>query len=742
MSRIMLAALALAVTAAPVAAQGWIDVERRVATAPSPVVRVSSHVQVTVDGRVARVEVEEQFRNRGGGIAEGTYLYPLPGEAVFDNFSLWMGNEEVRGEMLPADQARGIYEAIVRKLKDPALLTLEDHGLIRARVFPIAPGETRKVVLRYTQVLERSGDALRMRYAIGNRERVESVARGGGGAPGFADAFTFDLAVENGGRLGTPYSPTHTLTTERHDGQVRVSLDPEANGDVEIFLPYRRGLVGTSLVTHAPPGEDGYFMLLVAPPASGETVSIPRDLTLVVDVSGSMSGTKLTQAKAALREALGTLGTRDRFRLVTFSSGLHEFHDGWSAATPAIIAEARRYVDGLVAGGGTNIAGALDLALEANPRDGRLPILVFLTDGLPSVGERAPEQIASGVSARIGDRRIFTVGVGHDVNTYLLDRLAREGRGSAAYVPPEGDVEVAMGDLLGKLQHPALVNLRIVNQPVQFDLTYPASLPDLFYGEELVILGRYHGTGNGEVIIEGERAGRRERFTATATFPRREQKNDFLPKLWASRRIGELTRTIRLEGATPERIAEVRELGLRYGILTEYTSYLVQEPGSTLALQRRNTFPTAQSGVTAPVPRDQTGTRAFNSAKASAEMSAAGSVAATDQAAERQLREMQAGVKDDDALQVRRIGGRMFVLRDSVWTDAGQRDTVNTVSIAPYSTAWFDLARALPEVRPFLSGDEAILIAGKRASIRVAAGGRTTWAPGKLDAFVKAYRGQ
>ena len=741
MSRIMLAALALAVTAAPVAAQGWIDVERRVATAPSPVVRVSSHVQVTVDGRVARVEVEEQFRNRGGGIAEGTYLYPLPGEAVFDNFSLWMGNEEVRGEMLPADEARGIYEAIVRKLKDPALLTLEDHGLIRARVFPIAPGETRKVVLRYTQVLERSGDALRMRYAIGNRERVETVARGGGGAPGFADAFTFDLAVENAGRLGTPYSPTHTLSTERHDGHVRVSLDPEASGDVEIFLPYRRGLVGTSLVTHAPPGEDGYFMLLVAPPASGEALTIPRDLTLVVDVSGSMSGAKLNQAKAALREALGTLSPRDRFRLVTFSSGINEFRDGWAPATAATIAEARRFVDGLVAGGGTNISGALEQALAAESRNGRLPLVVFLTDGLPSVGERAPDQIASAVAGRIGGRRIFTVGVGHDVNTYLLDRLAREGRGTAAYVPPEGDVEVAMGDLLGKLQHPALVNLRIVDQPVQFDLTYPASLPDLFYGEELVILGRYHGTGNGEVIIEGERAGRRERFTATATFPRREQKNDFLPKLWASRRIGELTRTIRLEGATPERIAEVRELGLRYGILTEYTSYLVQEPGSPV-LGQRNDVLRVQPGLAAPAATSATGKAAFRSAQASAEMSAAGSVAASDQAAERRFQEMKSAAKDEDAAKIRRIGGRVFILRDSVWTDAGQRDTLDVITIAPYSTAWFALARALPEVRPFLGGDEAILIAGKRASVRVAADGRTTWAPGKLDAFVKAYRGQ
>ncbi|MGH7656605.1 MAG: VIT domain-containing protein, partial [Gemmatimonadales bacterium] len=519
---------------------------------------------VTVDGRVARIEVEEHFRNFGGGIAEGTYLYPLPGEAVFENFSLWMGGEEIRGEMLPADEARGIYEEIVRRLKDPALLSLEDHGLIRARVFPIQPGETRKVVLRYTQVLERAGDALRLRYAIGNRDRGLRPAPGGGDNREFPDAFNFQLEIENAEELGTPYSPTHEINTDRDAGRLRITLDPEASGDVELFIPYRRGLVGTSVVTHAPAGEDGYFMLLVAPPADGAGVAIPRDLTLVVDVSGSMSGTKLEQAKAALNQALGTLSPGDRFSLVSFSSSIRPFREGFTPVTPENISAAREFVDGLVANGGTNISGALEAVLEGRPAEGRLSLVVFMTDGLPSVGERSPERIAADVAGRIGERRLFTFGVGHDVNTYLVDRLAVEGRGSAAYVLPQGEIEIAMGELLARLQYPALTDLRIAGQPVEFDMVYPSTMPDLFYGEELVLLGRYSGAASGRVVIEGERAGRTERFTATAEFPRRFQENDFLPRLWASRRIGELTRTMRLEGTTPERIEEVRKLGLRY----------------------------------------------------------------------------------------------------------------------------------------------------------------------------------
>ena len=167
---LLCAALLAATATTSLNAQGWIDIERRPGIpVNTSVFRISSNVRTRVEGRVATIEVEEQFRNSGGGIAEGTYLYPLPGEAVFQNFSLWMGENEVRGEMMNAEQARGIYEAIVRRLRDPALLTLEGHGLIRARVFPIQPGETRRVVLRFTQLLQREGDALRLRYAIGDR---------------------------------------------------------------------------------------------------------------------------------------------------------------------------------------------------------------------------------------------------------------------------------------------------------------------------------------------------------------------------------------------------------------------------------------------------------------------------------------------------------------------------------------------------------------------------------------------
>jgi Ca-activated chloride channel homolog len=732
MHRTLFSAFALMLSAGPAAAQGWIEIERPVIrTQVSPnIVRVSSEVRTTIEGRVARVEVEERFQNSGGGLAEGSYLYPLPGEAVFQNFSLWMGEQELKGEMMNAEQARGIYEEIVRRQKDPALLTLAGHGLVRAQVFPIQPGETRKVVLRYTQLVERSGDAVRIRYSLG--------ARGG-------QSGSWRLSVPEEGSYGVPYSPTHTLTTRRDNGRLEISVDTRDGGDIDLLLPLRRGLLGTTVLTSAQAGEDGYAMLLVAPPANEEGPVVPRDMSLVVDVSGSMSGQKLEQAKAALRQALGTLRPEDRFRLIAFSSGVRNFRDGWAPVTPDALREARAFVDNLQADGGTNISGALEAALGTSVAESRLPIVLFMTDGIPSVGEQEPDRIAASAAGRIGRARVFTIGVGPDVNTYLLDRLAKEGRGASEYVAPEASVEVAVGGLMTKLGRPALVNLRIVDSPVRFLDLSPAQLPDLFYGEELVVFGRYHGQGRGAVVIEGERNGRRERFTTEATFPATAEGNDFIPKLWASRRIGDLTRQIRLEGANEGLIREVRELGLRYGILTEYTSYLVQEPGVVAVrderrLDLRALSATASAGANAPVaapaPKAQTGEGAFRRARESGQMSQATNLVEADAAADRKAVSLTGA-----SSELRRAGGRVFTEVNGVWTDVNQGDSLRVVTVVPFSKAYFAVARALPELVQSLKVGETVLVAGRKASLKVAAGGRETMSDAEVLAFAKAFRG-
>lgn len=710
---------------APAHAQGWIETERIPPTvAPSEVVRTASTVRIAVDGRVARVEVEELFRNSGGGTAEGSYLYPMPGEAAFTNFSLWMGDQELRGETMNAEQARSIYEEIVRRKKDPALLTFAGHGLVRAQVFPFQPGETRKVLLRFTQLLPRSGDALRVRYSLGDR-----------GSTGSGNVL---ITAAGAAKYGTPYSPTHTIETKLSGDRLEISLPADAAGEIELFLPYRQGLVGTSLVTHASSGEDGYFMLLLAPAEARGSVTVPRDLTLAVDVSGSMSGTKLEQAKAALQQAVGTLDQNDRFRLIAFSSAVRRFRDEFVAATPGNVASVREFIADLGAEGGTNIAGALEAALDTPGDSERLGIVLFLTDGLPTVGEQAPDRIAERAAGRIGRTRIFTVGIGHDVNTYLLDRLATQGRGSAEYVPPGASVEAAMGTLLAKLRFPALVDLRIGDSPVHLSQLFPAQLPDLFFGEELVVFGRYRGQGVGNVEIAGRRNGQQERVLVPASFPRSEAGNDFIPRLWASRQIGELTRQIRMEGTSPILVTQVRDLGLRYGILTEYTSYLVQEPVGIAgpgvpAPLREDQLPRASA------PSAQTGAEAFERAITSSKLSKANTLAAADQAAADRLTTLTPRGAPDR--KMRRVAGRLFIQRDLVWTDVGHADRISVTEIAAYSRAYFDLVRQLPEVTPYLSVGDAVVIAGRRESIRIGPSGINAWKPGQLGALVRNFRG-
>src|SRR4029077_20543541 len=348
---------------APAAAQGWIEHPR------GAIEKVRSAVQVTVTGRAARVTVEEWFRNSGAILNEANYLYPLPGDAVFSDFSLWQGDQELKGEPMDAAQARAIYEEIVRRKRDPALIELAGHGLLRARVFPIGPGETRKITLRYTQLLDRVGDAWRFRYSAGN-------------GPGIAASRSLRFEVDSAARFGEPYSPTHGMRVSRDGDRLEITpADTSARGDLDLFLPLARGLVGVSLVASQPPGEDGYFMLLLAPGRASESQTVQRDLAAVLDVSGSMSGDKLDQAKAALVQLLGTLRARDRFRVIAFSGGVERYAAGWTDVTGESVRAAQAWVRRLEAGGGTNVAGAVSEAIAVPPAAEALGVVVFLTDG-------------------------------------------------------------------------------------------------------------------------------------------------------------------------------------------------------------------------------------------------------------------------------------------------------------------------------------------------------------------------
>ncbi len=694
-------------------AQGWIEPVR-----PLPrgaIEKIRSAVQVAVTGRIARVTVEEWFRNSGPLMDEGSYLYPLPGETVFSDFSLWQGDRELKGEPMDAAQARSIYEEIVRRKRDPALIELAGHGLLRARVFPITPGETRKITLRYTQVLDRVGDAVRFRYAAG----TAAVSR------------SFRLQVDSAAGVGDPYSPTHRLTVSRSGDRLELALaDTTAGGDLELLLPLARGLVGMSLLTQQSAGEDGSFMLLLAPGRAAEVGEpLRRDVVAVLDVSGSMSGDKLDQAKAALVQLLGGLRRTDRFRVVTFGSGVRRY-------TAGCVRAAQDWVRRLDTGGGTNIAGALTEALTAQPREGALGVVVFLTDGLPTVGETDPERLADQAERSRGPFRVFAFGIGYDVNTYLLDRLTDRARGVTEYIRPGGDIEQIVGALATKISSPVLTDLALRGDGIEFYHLQPERLPDLFAGDELVVFGRYRGAGSAErtVTVTGRRNGHEEHFSAAARFGGEASGNDYIPQLWAARKAGALSRELRLHGPNSEIVSELKRLALRYGILTEYTSYLVQEPNQIVVRPMFDRAPPPS-----PAPRDQAGADAVQRSRA--EKALAGSAQLSAVVVTGAARSDSVGAaRSGEATSRQRVGGRIFVWRDSTWTDIAHGDSLRVIEVAAFSEAYFALLRALPELMKPATLEPAVLVAGRRVSIKIEAVGKTTWQDGELAMLVRDFR--
>jgi Ca-activated chloride channel homolog len=706
-------------------AQGWIEPPTRpILPAPTGrIERLRSAVQVSVSGRVARVTVEEWFRNNGPAMDEGTYHFPLPGEAVFSSYSLWQGDQELRGEAMDAAQARQVYETIVRQKRDPALIELVGHGLIRARVFPINPGETRKITLKYTQLLDRAGDAWRFRY-LGDHAR-QTAPR------------SFRLEVDSAVRFGDPYSPTHQVRVSRDGGRMEVTLaDNASTGDFEVLLPLARGLVGLSLVTDHPAGEDGYFMLLLAPGAAADAAALRRDLVAVIDVSGSMSGDKLAQAKTALTRLIGTLRDQDRFRVVAFAGGVRRYAEGWNAATPDNRRDAVAWIRSLETEGGTNIAGALAEAFAQAPAEEALGVVVFLTDGQPTAGETNPERIAERAEQSRGRFRVFSFGIGYDVNTFLLDRLTERARGTTEYIQPGGDIERSVSVLAAKVASPVLTDLTIgASSGAEVYDIQPGSLPDLFAGDEMVVFGRYRGAGSGErfVTVRGRRNGRDEQFQAALTD--RDGDARYIEQLWAARKAGALSREIRLRGQNQELMDALKQLALRYGILTEYTAYLVQEPNVVVRRQVEDRIMQAP----APAAREQAGASAVSRSDKEKGMASAVTLSAAnvyvDGAELDEVRRARSGVNP-----TQRVGGRLFIWRDSTWTDLGHGDSLRLVTVAAYSDAYFALLRAIPELTQAAALDPAVLVAGRRASIKIGAEGKTTWRPGELDALVRDFR--
>lgn len=743
--------LLLAATPALSAAQGWIlprpcVPERcppcRMGECPPTriapaIVRTSSDVRVDLKNRVLHYEVEETFVNRGGTIGEADYLFPLPKGAAFRDLKLSINGELVSGETMNATEARRIYEEIVRRQKDPALVEWMGQGLLRTRIFPINPGEKKRVVVRFDAVAEREGDAIRIDYFRGGRTGTpgqdrDVVRRGSEGSVSFA------LQYPESEGWGRPFSPTHALDIRDAGSTTRVEVDGD-DKEVTILMPVRRATsAAITVLPYATGGrEEGFALITVSPPTMRARTT-PRDVTLVLDVSGSMSGKKIQQARDAAKEVLGTLSESDRFRIIDFSTDVRTFRDNWATAINANIREATRYIEALEAQGSTNISGALDEALSGSTEEGRMPVVLFVTDGEPSVGERSPSAIADRAAKQRGRRRIFTFGLGADVNVQLVEQLALEGRGSAHFVRPDESVERTVALVASRLSSPVATDVRLRAEGVRLEKILPAGPVDVFAGQDLVLLVRYEGSGSARIRFEGESANGPVDWATTFDFPERERENAFVPRLWATQRIGWLSAEKRRNGANAEIDAEIRELGERYGIPTEFTSYFVKEPGMMVDVAG-NIGGQVQTSSTGGVRRDMAvgrGTAAPPSAAAPREQQFKAAKASQEQRAAVSLQSLDALEKEQAAsngVQMRRAGTRMFQMVDGRWTDVRLVPDMKRVKVKSYSAAYFALAEALPGLREALALGEKVVVAGRAVAIEVTDTGAETLSERELE---------
>ena len=354
--------------------------------------------------------------------------------------------------------------------------------------------------------------------------------------------------------------------------------DVRPDKDFLLYYSLSKDDIGLSFMNWEGP-EGGYFMLLASPrfAAPGERI-VAKNVVLVLDSSGSMSGAKIAQAKAAARFILNHLDKRDAFTLIDFDDGVTPFSEGLVPASGDAVARALKFVDGIEDSGGTNINDAL-LAALSRMRDGERPgYVLFLTDGLPTVGTTETADILRNIQKGNERRsRIFVFGVGDDVNTELLDRLSSDHRGASVYIGETEDLEVALSGFYEKISSPLLSDLTVEFKGLDTSQVYPRVLPDLFKGSQLVLVGRYRGDGPVSVVMTGKAGREGKRFVLESRPLTGSDRFSFLPRLWATRRIGYLLEEIRLQGRTKELEDEIRRLGLKYGIVTPYTSFLVTE---------------------------------------------------------------------------------------------------------------------------------------------------------------------
>jgi Ca-activated chloride channel homolog len=708
---------------------GFIVVERPFLIPPghfpfAPLEVSSHHVDVKIDGQVTVTSIDQEFYNPNDQRLEGIYMFPVPKGAHIDKFSMEIGGKMVDAELLRADKARQIYEDIVRKMRDPALLEYAGRDLFKVRIFPIEPRSRKPIKISYTELLRSDAGTVTYSYPLSTEKFSAQPIR----------SLSVKVEVKTEQPLASIYSPSHKVEIKR-DGPNRAvigyeSKDEKPDTDFQLVYSSEKRDVGLSLITHKSGGEDGYFLLLAAPTVAKEAKPAPKDVVFVVDTSGSMAGGKLQQAKKALQFCVENLNADDRFEIVRFSTEAESLFGKLSEADSEHRKRASNFIADLKPIGGTAIADALQTAFKARTeRSDRPFVIIFLTDGLPTVGTRNPGEILADVK-KAGDARIFSFGIGSDVNTQLLDQIAEGTRAFSQYVLENEDLEVKVSNFYTRIKEPVLTNVRLeFGGGVRSSKLYPAQLPDLFKGDQLVLTGRYTGSGEVEAKLTGITNGREQTFTYKVKFD--DSSNDYVARLWATRRVGFLLDEIRIHGETTELRDEATDLARRYGIVTPYTAYLIVEdedrrrvPMADRSMQSMSADAPARAEVSKAwdgFKEKKDGADAVANARSqNAFKFAEQSGASIDYGAAESLRGFalnapSAPAESDRLTQYTRqskfVNGRAFFQNGKQWIDAKVQNATKRQRVQFNSEAYFDLLKQHPEAAPWMALGQSVVLA-------------------------------
>lgn len=694
-----------------------------------PGVTVDYHrVTIDVADRIAMTTVEMKFTNQGEGLAEGQFLFPLPMGAAVQELVMFINGQAIEAKLLRADEARAIYDEIVRQYRDPALLEYVGRDLIQASVFPIPARESRTIRIVYGQALTEENGLVKIIYPL-RTPTIQNVPVG---------QVSVQVNVSEPVSIGNVYSPSHRIALSRPQAtSFRASFEASGsaqNSDFVVYYGVQREEIGLNLLTYRASADgDGFFLLMVQPPVARADEVLPKDIVIVLDQSGSMGGDKWRQAQEAAIYVLQHLNPNDRFGVVLFSSDYRAYAP---SLLPAREAEgAIRWVRSEVPAGGTNILDALMRGFAYDDTERPLTVL-FLTDGLPTEGETDRTAILQAMGYKAPDRvRVFSFGVGFDVDTFLLDSLSRDLRGSSTYVMPGERIEEAVAALYNRISAPVLQDVTLTVDGVTVELLYPRQMPDLFAGEQLTIVGRYRGGGMANITLTGQRGDETVtlRFDDQA-FGANAGGTEFIARLWATRRIGDLLNQIRLNGETPELVESIVTLSTRYGIITPYTSFLITEDdilsqeGQAAAqqnLQRQAGQLSGQaSGAGAVSAADLASGLANAQAPAAVPMQTQPMATQSAPSGAVGMPNPQGTTQNEQAAAgeapIRYVGEKTFILQGEVWMDTTyQPDTMTPRQIAFGSDEYFDLVLANPELAQYLAVGQQVIIVWQGEAIQI-----------------------